>query len=272
MISRYVSVTLVCAATVALRSLPAISQVPPQCPPAPKLEASTLSVDTKTALDAVSKLLGRVGLDINVRTTRDSVLKDNPRADQVVIVLTMANTLCVMIWSDSSLSGAEKATRFQSMMQDMLARALGPVPVARTGEPPQGWIDRPEGPIVLASADPTASLVVAQHNEPTIKLPQPQTGFLRDPPYYVNDFNKYFVIVGSARTREEGLRLMNQLKAKAPQFDFAVYEPYGNNPYYGVMMASWVPRDVALEALRLARRDLAPDAFLWACRSSGEHC
>jgi len=61
-------------------------------------------------------------------------------------------------------------------------------------------------------------------------------------------------------------------ESKAPEYDFALYEPYGDNPYYGVMMASWVPRDVALEALRLARRDVARDAYLWACRSSGESC
>jgi len=46
----------------------------------------------------------------------------------------------------------------------------------------------------------------------------------------VTDTNKYFVIVGSARTREDGLRLMNKLKSKAPQYDFALYAPYGDNP------------------------------------------
>jgi hypothetical protein len=271
MIGRFGSVILLCAGTVVLDSWPAISQEHPPCPPAPKLEASTTSVATKTALDAVSKLVGRIGIHIDVRTTRDSVLKDNPRADQAVIVLTMANTLCEMIWSDSTLSGAEKAARFQNMMRDMLSRALGPAPVARTDRHTQGRRDGQGGLIVLASADPSALLLVAE-NEPGFTLPEPQTGFLRDPPFYVNDSNKYFVIVGSARTREEGLRLMNRLKSKAPQYDFALYEPYGDNPYYGVMMASWVPHHVAMEALRLARRDVAHDAYLWACRSSGQSC
>ena len=269
--SKFGSVILLCAATVVLNSRPATSQEHPPCPPAPKLEASTASVDTTTALHAVSKLLAKIGIDIDVRTTRDSVLKDNPRADQAVIVLTMANTLCEMIWSDSALNGADKAARFENMMRDMLSRALGPVPVARTDGHTQGRRDGQEGLIVLASADPSAMLLVAQ-NEPGFKLPEPQTGFLRDPPFYVNDSNKYFVIVGSARTRDEGLRLMNRLKSKAPKYDFALYAPYGNNPHYGVMIASWVPRDVAMEALRLARRDVARDAYLWACRSSGERC
>jgi hypothetical protein len=72
------------------------SQGHPQCPPAPKLEASTISVGTKTAADAVSKLLAKIGIDVDVRATRDSVLKDNPRADQVIVVLMMANTICEM--------------------------------------------------------------------------------------------------------------------------------------------------------------------------------
>jgi hypothetical protein len=271
MVNRLETVILLSAALVVLGVRPAAGQGRPPCPPAPKLEASTTSVDTKTALDAVSKILGKVGIDINFRTTRDSVLKDNPRADQVVIVLTMANTLCEMIWSDSALSGADKATRFQAMMQDMLSRALGPTPVARTDSGKQSWRDGRKGLIVLASSDSSAPLLVAQ-KEPDFELPKPQTGFLRDPPFYVNDANKYFVIVGSARTRQDGLRLMNQLKSKTPQYDFALYAPYGDNPYYGVMMASWVPRDVAAEALRLARRDVARDAYLWACRSSGQSC
>ncbi|HEX4545982.1 MAG TPA: hypothetical protein VH110_06440 [Candidatus Acidoferrum sp.] len=232
---------------------------------------STTSVATKTALDAISKWLGRIGIDVDVRMTRDSVLKDNPRADQVVIVIVMANTLCEMIWSDTALKGAEKAARFKNMMQDVLSPALGPTPVARTNRHTQSRRERQGGLIVLASGDPSYTLLVAE-NELGFKLPEPQTGFLRDPPFFVNDYNKYFVIVGSASTREEGLRLMNQLKSKAPRYDFALYQPYGANPNYGVMMASWVPRDVAMETLRLARRDVARDAYLWTCRSSGHSC
>jgi hypothetical protein len=235
------------------------------------LEASTTSVATKTALDAISKLLGNIGIDIDVRMTRDSVLKDNPRADQVVIVLVMANTLCEMIWSDTALKGEEKAARFQNMMQDVLSRALGPTPVARTNRHTPTRSERQWRLIVLASGDPSPTLLVAE-NESEFNLPEPQTGFLRDPPFFVNAYNKYFVIVGSAPTREAGLRLMNRLKSKAPRYDFALYQPYGDNPNYGVMMASWVPRDVAMEALRLARRDVVRDAYLWACRSSGQSC
>ncbi|WP_175148190.1 hypothetical protein [Paraburkholderia ultramafica] len=228
-------------------------------------------MDTKAALDAVSKRLASIGLGINVRTTRDNILKDNPRADQLVIVLTMANMLCEMVWSDTTLSGAEKAARFQSMMQDVYSRALGPEPVARTDKPPHSRRDGQADLLALASANASKVIRVSETVSGNVP-PEAQTGFLRDPPFYVNDFNKYFVIVGSARTRTDGLRLMSDLKSKAPQYDFALYEPYGDNPNYGVMMASWVSRDDAIEALRLARRDVAPDAYLWACRGSGQSC
>ena len=68
----------------ALKALPATAEEYPQCPTVPTLEVGATSVATKTGVDAVGKLLGRLGIDINVRTTRDNVLKDNPRADQML--------------------------------------------------------------------------------------------------------------------------------------------------------------------------------------------
>jgi hypothetical protein len=65
---------------------------------------------------------------------------------------------------------------------------------------------------------------------------------------------------------------MNKLKRRAPQYDFVLFGPYGNNPYYAVMMATWVSYDVAKEALRLARRDVVSDALIWSCRMSGDSC
>jgi hypothetical protein len=241
------------------------------CPPPPNLQTSTTSVETKTAVNAVGKLLGKLGIGVNVRTTRDNILKDNPHADQVVTVLSMANMLCNFISSDTTLSGADKAARFQAMMLEILIRTQGgPPPVASTNVQPQGKRDQQNGLILLASAD-ISSLHLAE-NELNYEIPTPRTGLLRDPPFYVTDANKYFVIVGSARNREAGIALMNKLKKKAPQYDFGLYGPYGNNPYYSVMMATWVPWDVAVKAREHARRDVAHDAYIWACRSSGESC
>jgi hypothetical protein len=65
---------------------------------------------------------------------------------------------------------------------------------------------------------------------------------------------------------------MNRFKSKTPQYDFALYQPYADNPHYAIMMASWVPETVARQALRDARRDVARDAYPWSCTSSGDSC
>jgi len=242
-----------------------------QCPPAPAIDSTTTSVETKTALDGLHKFLASVGIDVSVRKTRDNILKDNPRADQVLIVLTMANMLCEMIWSDTALSGEKKAIRFHHMMQEVLVRAVGPEPLMRTDRHKHSRLDERKNPIVLASTDSNIALLLAR-NEEDYDLPTHEAGYLRAPPFYINDFNKYFVIVGSARSREEGVRLIERLKSLAPQYDFALFDPYGENSNYAIMIASWVPLAVAKEALQLARRDVAHDAYIWACRSSGAEC
>ena len=66
-----------------LKSLPAAAEDYAQCPAIPSLESGRVSFDTKVGADAVSKLLAKIGIVVNVVTTRDNVLKDNPRADQV---------------------------------------------------------------------------------------------------------------------------------------------------------------------------------------------
>jgi hypothetical protein len=267
MLNPFCRVILWSVLAILLEVLPVAAEEYSQCPAVPTLEVRATSVATKTAMDAVGKLLGRLGIDIDVRTTRDNVLKDNPRADQVVIVLTMANIYCKMIWSDTALRGEEKASRFKSMMQDLLTPAAGPMPVARTNAPATG---KNGGMTILASNELFA--LAEETDKPELTLPTPQAGFLRDAPFFINNYNKYFVIVGSASTREDGLRLMNSLKSRTPRYDFALYEPYGANPNYGIMMASWVPRDVALKALGIARRTVSHDSYLWACRSTGNSC
>lgn len=268
---RFVMASLLCAILFVWEVAPAAAQGRAACVRAPTLEASSNPAATKTALDQVNEVVGTTGTDTNFQAVRDGIIKNNPKADQRTIVGTMASAYCERIWSDPALSAVEKVTRVHTMMQAMLTRASGPAAIARTGARDAGLFEIREQRILLASTD-VSGLQLAQLGETEFILPEPQTGYLRDPPYYVNDSNKYFVIVGSRKSREAGLSLMNRLKANSPQYDFALYAPYGNNPYFAVMMASWVPRDVAMEALLLARRDVVPDAYLWACRSSGAGC
>jgi hypothetical protein len=227
------------------------------CSPPPQLKANSdiEEIQTKNGQDSVKKRLAEFGVGAASRTSLDSILKDYPAANQSSIVLTFMYHTCQMVWSDQNLSGSEKAERYAKIIFQLGVRASGPSPVARTDR--RGALD---AYFILAANDRTGLASDNWHH------------FLRDTPYYINDYNKYFVIVGDAPTREEGLSAIRRLKEKAPQWDFVLYEPYGANTNYGIMMATWVPHEVALEALRLARRYVAHDAFIWACRSAGDSC
>ena len=106
-----------------------------------------------------------------------------------------------------------------------------------------------------------------------------ESEFLAGAPYVVNDTNKYFVIVGSAASKSAGVKMMNKFKMASPEHDFALYPPYRGNLNYGVMIASWVSRDVAMKAqaegLEVAKKALKDDfkekrdtPFIW-CYPTG---
>jgi hypothetical protein len=110
--------------------------------------------------------------------------------------------------------------------------------------------------------------------------PEGRSDYLRDPPLYVTVYNRWFVIVASPATKEEGFRRLKEIRRKAPQYDFVLYPPYPPNTHYSIMMASWVPKSVAEKALEDAWRYVTPHpnkdknaaAFLWNCKSLGENC
>jgi hypothetical protein len=248
-----------------------------QCPPQPDLSKGTVTLETKGAVSGVLKVIGEFGLGVNFTKARNTVLDGNPRADEAIVVMTMAATLCPMIWTDTSLSGSQKAERFSQMMFEVMLR-VHPGRVAGTESSQQRSSIEPPSPVILAAAYletfDSQPLVLAQAPEvPTLKeLQAGQTGWLRDPPFYITDFNKYFVIVGSPDTEEEGRRMLRRFKSKAPKYDFQLYAPYSSNTHYAVMMATWVPEDVAEQALVAARRDVVHDAYIWQCPSKGESC
>ncbi|WP_298826204.1 SPOR domain-containing protein [uncultured Piscinibacter sp.] len=230
--------------------------------------------DTRDAGDAIEKLVRQAGTGADLRAIRLQTLKyDYPKADVDVTTRRMLRAYCEVVWADGSLGDDGKAARVQAAEQEMTRAVEGPSEVARTNSRIRSSRPREGGRILLAMApgiEPAAQewlgALVAQAPSAA------ESEFLRDPPSFVNDSNKYFVIVGSAGSEDEAIRLMNRLKAKAPKYDFVVYLPYGANPFYGVMMATWTSREVAQQALREARASVAPDAYLWACRSTGESC
>lgn len=96
--------------------------------------------------------------------------------------------------------------------------------------------------------------------------------YLRETPYVVTRANKYFVMVASVGSLEDARSEAQRLKRKAPQFDFVVYSPYDGNPNYAIMMATWVPRDVAEAALADAKEFVSRGSIIWSCRSEGDSC
>lgn len=263
---------LLIASLVMLLSVVASAQ-PQSCPPLPAHGSIPISAKTKAAVDLVTKLIGKAGVSADLHEIGLHVLQDEyPDADEFITVKTMIHVYCEVVWSDPHLSETRKSSQVQQAERELSKPVQGPAAVARTGSTIKRSQDAGTGSPVLAStAGTSAHLVLAQDNLP-LNLPKPQTEFLRDAPVFVNNSNKYFVIVGSSSTKEDGISLMNRLKKKAPAYDFELYEPYGENSHYGVMMATWVPYDVAKEALQLARRYVAPDALIWSCRSSGDSC
>src|SRR5205807_2274740 len=95
--------------------------------------------------------------------------------------------------------------------------------------------------------------------------------YLNPLPLLITDKNKYFVIVGSAPNEAQGEKKMKELKAKHPEYDFELFGPYGSNTSYGIMIASWVSRERAAEALQAAKK-IEPTSFTWSCRGTGDAC
>lgn len=248
------------------------AQAAPGCEAVAPIGSRLVNRTTQAAMDAADQLITDAGVGADLRAVRTTLLRDRfPSADVDLTLRSLLQAYCRVVQAAAGLSDADKTTRIQAATADMLAPVQGPTVVARTSS----RIRRSGGPLdgpglLLASRSDDAWLPAWLAQVPAAA--DPAADFLRDAPPFVNDSNKYFVIVGSASSEQAAVALMNRLHRKAPQYDFVVFMPYGANPSYGVMMATWVSRDVAQQALRAARQAVVPDAYMWACRSGGDSC
>ena len=97
--------------------------------------------------------------------------------------------------------------------------------------------------------------------------------FVAHVPFFINDTNRHFVIIHSAQSVAEGKRVIEKFALRLPHMDFALYDRYRNSDYYGVMLATWVSKDVAMEALKIAREDLGvTDAYCWSYPDGANKC
>jgi hypothetical protein len=123
--------------------------------------------------------------------------------------------------------------------------ATGPQAIATTADKKDGSApDKPRGKDKRSDwiLNGVPVLRVAMDDTPMVRI---KTGtiswadiYLNPVPLWITDMNKSFVIVGSAATEVEGRQRMQALKMSHPQYDFELYEPYGTNTNYGIMMAS----------------------------------
>ena len=270
---RFIVKLVSCVLLFGLLSWNAAAQSPAQCDDIGVAGSRLVSRQTQQASELARDLVRKAGADADLRSIRQRVLKDEfPKADVDVTLRRMLQEFCRVVWAVADLASDKKFARVQTAEDVILQRVEGPTEVARTNSRirTSGTATRRE-PMAAAHAalQPVrwipggAEVAQADATDP---------GFLRDPPAYINDSNKYFVIVGSMPSEQGAVGLMNRLKAKAPKYDFVVYGPYGGNTNYAVIMATWVSKEVADKALRAARAEVVRDAYLWACRSSGEHC
>ncbi len=241
------------------------------CAPAAYVSSRIVTRQTQMAGDEFDRLVRGAGIGADLLSIRESVLKVRfPAADVEITTRRMLKAYCEVVWINPALSDAQKTVRVDAAYKVMLKPVDGPLEAARVNSSiHRGCCSMDDNLAPLASAQNAGFFYnVADY---TSALPLGEE-LIRPIPPYVNDSNKYFVVVGAAHSEKDAVRLMAGLHAQAPQFDLIVYRPYGDNASYAVMMAAWVSHDVALKALRAARARVASDAYLWACQSAGETC
>ena len=264
----------------ALILLCAWSRAEAACAPPPPVNDQAKKVDTEGALGRFMKVVG-VNLHVNFSAEKKQIFSAYPNADQIVVILTTIYNVCSMLESSTQLSDQQKIQTLVTFQSEILARAIGPRPIAstaahtRTTAPPspqdqlrddnrsQREIRKSYVRLVAARAADWAPIPIRNITWADI--------YLNPVPFFITDKNKYFVIVGSALDEAEARQKMFAMKARFPEYDFELYAPYGANPYYGIMIASWVSRERAAEAL-VAAKKIDRTSFLWACRGSGEQC
>ena len=262
----------------ALILLCALSRAEAACAPPPPVIVQAKKIDTEGALGRFMQLVG-VNLHLNLSAEKKQIFSTYPNADQIVVVLTTIYNVCSMLELSKGMSDAQKIQTLVAFQADILSRAIGPRPIASTATqtrttappPPEEQI-KGEKHSRSGSWKSYVQLVTARAPAPIqIRNVAWADIYLNPVPFFITDKNKYFVIVSSVRSETQGKQKMSDLKSRYPAYDFELYAPYGANPYYGIMIASWVSRERAAEALAAAKK-IEPTSFLWACRGSGERC
>ncbi len=272
------SVAFLLALLLPLLPLPAPAQ---DCGEAALVNPTKATTTTKLALDAIHRFVGSASVNADFVRERDSIFTHFPDGEQALMNYLFYHDACLLIKA-SDLPPLQKLDRLMELRERLFMPVKAGNVVATTRRRRSSLWHSPTRNVGLARRPATTGLSMrwrfmrVDESQPVVPPPPPpgkeEDEFLREAPYVVTRANKYFVIVGSAPTREAGIAEMERLKKRAPRYDFVLYEPYGDNTSYGIMTATWVPLDVARRALAVARRDVNPHSYLWACRHEGREC
>jgi hypothetical protein len=247
------------------------------CTPPPQLFDETKKIDTEGAVGQFMKLVG-----LNVKSTiaseTNAVFTTFQNADQMIVALTLIYTVCTNLNDDKEMTTPEKNRVLMELIREFRTTATGPQPISSTAparNPLPSPQDQPGGEKKSRWLPDTAVIHLAAMTSTRPSAESRKLSwadiYLNATPFVITDKNKYFVIVGSAANEAQGTQKMNSLKRKYPDYDFELYGPYGSNPSFGIMIASWVSRERANEALNAAKK-IEPTSFMWSCRGTGDAC
>jgi hypothetical protein len=228
------------------------------CTAPPPVKDARKEADTA---GATAKLWGRLddfGNKVNVQIEKKEIFTGHPNADQVVVLLTALYNICASNYTED-----EKLERQIAITKLFTSRVYGPLPIVSTAPSSKdiALSIRQNRRSCYKKSPPT------QHPRRVLtwegpvqncgrvnKKPSWVDIYLSSTPFYITEQNKYFVAVGYASMEADGKRKLARLKRKFLKYDFQLHEPYGVNKRYEIMIASWVSKRRAAEALRAARK------------------
>jgi len=236
--------------------------------------------DDKACLAILDERFSSYSLDINFLSDRNYLLSTYPYANQKFVIDTFFVKYChLTVETRWDLSEDERMERLEAAKKQLYTRVPFPAPIVDSRNL---YSKRYLSKIYVASnsldkfflprqfSSDARDQYVLNGNSPG----EPETTFdyLRESPFFVTKANKFFVIVSSVKSYDDALKEIRRLKAKAPQFNFVAYAPYKDNPYYGILMATWVRYSVAKEALENAKKFVKSDSYIWSCPNEGDSC
>jgi hypothetical protein len=238
------------------------------CGDAPLTVSTDKAVDTKLALSGLAKRIVSGELSVNVNKKVTSLITQFPNADQTVLRLGAWIIVCKTIRDSKSISEPDKVKLYLSSVKELL-----PQPAPQLVDAPAAQLSRrlpttadsktrqPHGQkMSVASSAGEIDLLA-------VKTDEGSDGWaLRYLPSSIPDRDlkdQYFVIVKSVKSEDEGKTAIAKLRHSFPKYDFALYAPYEGNPWWGIMMAAWVPKSDAQQVLKVAKTEVSPDSYIW---------